>query len=171
APKRGCGGGGSRRKPRKIPHMSAPKLTETQQIVLCAAARRADLCVVLPPRLKGATAQRVVKKLVDLGLIEEVRARGGSPVWRRDQDGCPIALRITRRKEFGSALAGRGKTAFRSQRVLRKRKPWSFTRAGLATTRGTSEPPLPVPALAPSRRRSPPCFGAPRVRSSRPSAS
>src|SRR5262245_31913589 len=76
--------------------MSATKLTETQQIVLSAAARRADRCVMLPPRLKGAAAQRVVKKLVDLGLIEEVRARGDLPVWRRDHGGCPMALRITR---------------------------------------------------------------------------
>src|SRR5262245_59555969 len=76
--------------------MSATKLTETQQIVLSAAARRGDRCVMLPPRLKGAAAQRVVKKLVDLGLIEEVRARGDLPVWRRDHDGGPMALRITR---------------------------------------------------------------------------
>ncbi len=75
--------------------MSATKLTETQQIVLCAAARWADRCVMLPPRLNGAAAQRVVKKLVDLGLIEEVRARGDLPVWRRDHGGCPMALRIT----------------------------------------------------------------------------
>jgi len=76
--------------------MSATKLTETQQIVLSAAARRSDRCVMLPPHLKGAAAQRVVKKLLDLGLIEEVRARGGLPVWRRDHDGGPMALRITR---------------------------------------------------------------------------
>ena len=55
--------------------MSATKLTET---------RWADRCVMLPPRLNGAAAQRVVKKLVDLGLIEEVRARGDLPVWRRE---------------------------------------------------------------------------------------
>ncbi len=86
--------------------MSATKLTETQQIVLCAAARWADRCVMLPPRLNGAAAQRVVKKLVDLGLIEEVRARGDLPVWRRDHGGCPMALRITSggSEEFGSAL-------------------------------------------------------------------
>jgi hypothetical protein len=76
--------------------MAAIKLTETQQIVLSAAARRGDRCVVLPSRLKGAAAQRVVKKLIDLGLIEEVRARSDLPVWRRDQDGGPMALRITR---------------------------------------------------------------------------
>jgi len=79
--------------------MSAPKLTEAQRIVLSAAARRADRCVVLLPRLKGAAAQRVVKKLVELGLLEEVRARGGLPVWRRDHDGGPVALRITNGSE------------------------------------------------------------------------
>ena len=62
--------------------MSATKLTET---------RWADRCVMLPPRLNGVAAQRVVKKLVDLGLIEEVRARGDLPVWRRDHGGCPMA--------------------------------------------------------------------------------
>jgi hypothetical protein len=75
--------------------MFATKLTEIQQIVLSATARRDDRCVMLPPRLKGAAAQKVVKKLVDLGLIEEVRARGGLPVWRRDHNGRPRALRIT----------------------------------------------------------------------------
>jgi hypothetical protein len=76
--------------------MSATKLTETQRIVLSAAVRRADRCVMLPPHLKGGAAQRVLKKLVDLGLIEEVRAGGDLPVWRRDHDSGPIALRITR---------------------------------------------------------------------------
>jgi Protein of unknown function (DUF3489) len=76
--------------------MSATKLTETQRIVLSAAVRRADRCVMLPPHLKGGAAQRVLKKLVDLGLIEEVRAGGDLPVWRRDHNSCPIALRITR---------------------------------------------------------------------------
>jgi hypothetical protein len=65
--------------------MSATKLTETQRIILSAAVRRADRCVMLPPHLKGGAAQRVLKKLVDLGLFEEVRAGGDLPVWRRDQ--------------------------------------------------------------------------------------
>jgi hypothetical protein len=143
--------------------MSAPKLTETQQIVLCAAARRADRCVMLPPHLKGAAAQRVVKKLVDLGLIEEVRAGGDLPVWRRDHNSCPIALRITR---DGSARIRTGRRGSGSS-VLEadegeptKGQLSSPTPAGLAATR---EPPdVPMPALAPSKRRSSPCFGAPR---------
>src|SRR5262249_1710358 len=65
-------------------------------------------------------AQRVMKKLIDLGLIEEVRGGGDLPVWRGGQDGGPLALRITSggRKEFGSAVAGRGKTAFTQARDL-----------------------------------------------------
>src|SRR6266542_1285926 len=39
----------------------------------------------------------VVKKLLDLGLVEAVRARGDQPVWRREDDGCALALRLTSR--------------------------------------------------------------------------
>ena len=38
------------------------KLTDTQLILLGAAARRKDLCLVTPPTLKGATAQKVAGK-------------------------------------------------------------------------------------------------------------
>jgi len=38
-----------------------------------------------------------VKKLLDLGLVEAVRARGDLPVWRREDDGCAMALRLTSR--------------------------------------------------------------------------
>src|SRR5262245_47474407 len=54
----------------------------------------ADVCDKNSPKLKGAAAQRVVKKLVDLGLIEDMRARGDLQVWRRDHDGGPMAVRI-----------------------------------------------------------------------------
>jgi hypothetical protein len=52
---------------------------------------------MLPPNLKGGAAQKVVQKLIDLGLLEGVRARGDLPVWRRDDDNRPLALRITSR--------------------------------------------------------------------------
>src|SRR6266446_3937344 len=57
---------------------------------------------ILPCRLHchcGAsvvTAAIVVAKLLTEGLVEEVRARGSIPVWRRDDDG-PRALRITKK--------------------------------------------------------------------------
>jgi hypothetical protein len=77
--------------------MSATRLTDTQLIVLSAAAQRNDRCAMLPPNLKGGAAQKVVQKLLDLGLIEGVRAGGDLPVWRRDDDNRPLALRITSR--------------------------------------------------------------------------
>jgi hypothetical protein len=72
-------------------------LTETQWTVLSAASQRDDHCAMLPPRLRGGAAQKVVKKLIDLGLVEAVRARGDLPVWRREDERCPMALRLTSR--------------------------------------------------------------------------
>jgi hypothetical protein len=82
---------------RRIPNMSATRLTDTQLIVLSAAAQRDDRCAMLPPKLRGGAAQKVVQKLIDLGFIEAVRARGDLPVWRRDADNRPMALRVTSR--------------------------------------------------------------------------
>jgi hypothetical protein len=72
------------------------KLTDTQLVTLSAASQREDRGIVLSPNLKGGAAQKFVAKLIDLGLVEEIRARGDLPVWRRD-DEKPMALRITKR--------------------------------------------------------------------------
>jgi Protein of unknown function (DUF3489) len=87
----------SRREHRRIPNMPATKLTDTQLVILSAASQREDRGVVLPTKLKGGAAQKLVAKLIDHGLIEEVRARGDLPVWRRDDDNRATALRITKR--------------------------------------------------------------------------
>jgi Protein of unknown function (DUF3489) len=76
--------------------MPATKLTDTQLVILSAASQREDRGLVLPTKLKGGAAQKLVTKLIDLGLIEEVRARGDLPVWRRDDDNRAMALRITK---------------------------------------------------------------------------
>src|SRR6266480_695865 len=97
-PKRGCGGDGARVAPqhRRIPTM-----------VLSAASQRDDHCAMLPSRLRGGAAQKVVQKLIDLGLLEAVRARGDLPVWRGEDEGCPLALRFTSRG-LGRIQAERG---------------------------------------------------------------
>jgi len=72
------------------------KLSDTQLVVLSAAAQRDDCCLTLPEKLKGAAAHRVVTKLIAAGLVEEVKAKAGMPESRRDeQDGQPYALRLT----------------------------------------------------------------------------
>jgi hypothetical protein len=82
---------------RRIPDMPATKLTDTQLVVLSTASQREDHGVMLPSNLKGGAAHRLVSKLIDTGLVEEIRARAELPVWRRDEDNRPMALRITKR--------------------------------------------------------------------------
>jgi hypothetical protein len=86
------------------------KLTDTQLVLLSAASQREDRGIELAANLKGGAAQKLVRKLLAEGLIEEVGATGSLPVWRRDDDNRPLALRIsehglaTIRVEDGRAL-------------------------------------------------------------------
>jgi hypothetical protein len=70
------------------------KLTDTQLVMLSAAAQRGDHCLTAPDKLKGAILVKVGDKLVKLGLIREVQAKAGTPVWRRDDAGS-FALKLT----------------------------------------------------------------------------
>ncbi len=72
------------------------RLTDTQLIILSAASQRGDRGVELPANVKGEAARKVVDKLIRRGLLEEVRANGSLPVWRRDDDSGAMALRITK---------------------------------------------------------------------------
>jgi hypothetical protein len=75
--------------------MSA-KLTDTQLVMLSAAARRDDRCLVASANLKGGAAQKVAAKLIAAGLAKEVRTEAGTPVWRRDkQAGQFYSLELT----------------------------------------------------------------------------
>jgi hypothetical protein len=72
------------------------KLTDTQLIILSAASQRDDRGVELPANVKGEAARKVVDKLIRAGLLEQVRASGSLPVWRRDDESGPMALCITK---------------------------------------------------------------------------
>jgi hypothetical protein len=72
------------------------KLTDTQLVLLGAAAQRKNLCLVAPPTLKGATAQKVASKLISAGFVKEVKAKASGPIWRRDEEsGASYALKLT----------------------------------------------------------------------------
>ena len=72
------------------------KLSDTQLVMLSAAAQRDDRCLTLPEKLKGDAAHKVATKLIAAGLVEEIKAKAGMPVWRRDeQDGQSYALGLT----------------------------------------------------------------------------
>src|SRR6202166_2364531 len=68
-------------------------LTDTQLVLLGAAAQRKDLCLVAPPTLKGATARKVASKLISAGFVKEVKAKASDPIWRRDE-GASYALKL-----------------------------------------------------------------------------
>jgi uncharacterized protein DUF3489 len=72
------------------------KLTDTQLVLLGAAAQRKGRCLVAPPTLKGAIARKVASKLISLGFMKEVKAKASDPIWRRDEkSGASYALKLT----------------------------------------------------------------------------
>jgi hypothetical protein len=70
------------------------KLTDTQLVLLSRASQRPDRCLELPPNLKGGAVQKLVAKLSSSGLVEEIAAAAGMPIWRQGDDG-RFALRVT----------------------------------------------------------------------------
>lgn len=74
------------------------KLTDTQAIILSAAAQRTDrFALPFPKSLKGGAAHKVVNALVDKGLLKEVKAnrKMNDPVWRENDEGQILTLVIT----------------------------------------------------------------------------
>jgi hypothetical protein len=72
------------------------KLSDTQHVILTAACRRADRLVLpLPDRLRGGAAAKVVGSLIAKGLIEEVEAKRGKPLWRETGDKHGVTLVAT----------------------------------------------------------------------------
>ncbi len=75
-----------------------PKLTDTQLVILSAAAQRDGGTVLpLPKSLKTskAVAARTVKSLMTRGLISEQPAARDDKVWRKAEDGGRLKLVIT----------------------------------------------------------------------------
>ncbi len=72
------------------------KLSDTARAVLEHAATRKDH-LVRPPSLPAAARQKVVRSLLNRGLVEEVPAliTDGAYAWRTGEDGVPLMLRAT----------------------------------------------------------------------------
>lgn len=82
------------------------KLTDTQAIILSAAANRDDhIALPLPDSLRGGAANKVVAAMLTKRFLEEVDAdmRKGEPVWRETGDGHGVTLIAT---EAGLAAIG-----------------------------------------------------------------
>ena len=74
------------------------KISDTQAIILSAAAQREDrIALPLPESLRGGAAAKVVGAMLAKGLLDEVDAdlRRGEPVWRETGDGHGVTLVAT----------------------------------------------------------------------------
>ncbi len=75
-----------------------PKLTDSQLVILSAAAGRDDRLVLpLPKSLKlnGGAVAAVLKSLLKKGLLEEAPAAPDAPAWRAEKDGQRLTLVLT----------------------------------------------------------------------------
>src|ERR1700676_1750265 len=72
------------------------KLSDTQLLILSSASQRTDHAALLPANLKGSAAKKVVDRLLNEKLLQELRAKNDMPVWRRGDDNRPYSLRITK---------------------------------------------------------------------------
>jgi len=75
-----------------------PKLTDTQLVILSAAARRNDgAALPLPKSLKitGAAVTTVLKSLLKKGLLQETPATPDATSWRETKDGQRLTLVLT----------------------------------------------------------------------------
>jgi hypothetical protein len=74
----------------------ALKLSDTQLVLLSAASQRDDHCLMATPNLKGGAAQKIAERLIAAGLVREIKAKTGAPVWRRDEETAQFfALKLT----------------------------------------------------------------------------
>jgi hypothetical protein len=77
---------------------TSPKLTDTQLVILSAAAQRGDHALLPFPQsltLKGAALDKVIQILRKRNLIEERRIVDSAPEWRRDNENRAHGLFIT----------------------------------------------------------------------------
>ena len=74
--------------------MSPNKLTDTQFVLLSAASKRDDGAIDLAGNRKS---EKLIRRLLNDGLVKEVPASGGLPTWRHEDNQGAIALQITER--------------------------------------------------------------------------
>jgi hypothetical protein len=77
---------------------SPPKLTDTQLVILSAAAQRGDHALLPFPQsltVKGAALDKIIATLRKRNLIQERQIVDGAPEWRRDEDNRAHGLFIT----------------------------------------------------------------------------
>jgi hypothetical protein len=113
--------------------MSPSKLTDTQLVLLSAAAQRDDGAIDPAEGPKGGHAKKAISKLLTDGLVEEVAAGGMLPVWQRN-GAFSVERTPLRPKGEGWHL---GSAPSASQRVSKKTERSAGSRRIFFMDRGT----------------------------------
>jgi Protein of unknown function (DUF3489) len=72
------------------------KLTNTELVMMSAAARRDERDLEPPKSMKASTAAKVAAKLIASGLVREIKAKKRAAAWRRDEKtGQEYSLKLT----------------------------------------------------------------------------
>jgi hypothetical protein len=75
----------------------ATDLSNTQrQILATAAQREGGLVLPVTSKLKGGALNKVLSALLTRGAIEEVPADGEQEVWRTNDEGVALSLKLTK---------------------------------------------------------------------------
>ena len=77
---------------------TAAKLSDSQLVILSAAAQRTDGSLLPFPRslsVKGAALGKLVETLCKRKLVEERKIINGAPEWHRDEERRPLGLFLT----------------------------------------------------------------------------
>lgn len=75
-----------------------PKLTDTQLVILSAAAQRDGGAILPPPKrlkINGGAFKGILKGLLRKGLVAECAAPPDAPAWREDGDGARFMLSVS----------------------------------------------------------------------------
>lgn len=70
------------------------KLTVMHLNILGPASGREDGLIKRPSNLRPAASAKVAAKLIERGLVREVRAKDDMPIWRTDEHGKAFSLKI-----------------------------------------------------------------------------
>lgn len=126
------------------------RLTDTQLVILSEAAKRDSRALLpFPTSLKarGAAAQKVLASLVSKNLAEPMPAGPQDTVWREEEGGCRMTLRITDAGlaaiglgDADSSAAGKARRNAKLQRKGRKGKPSSGKSNGKRARQSTGAP-------------------------------
>ena len=124
------------------------KLTDAQLVMMSAAAQRKDRCLSAAATIRGAALSKVTAKLTKLGLVREIEAKPGAPIWRRDDAGQAYALKLTAAGLKAIAVDERSPDAIDPERRRSRRQRMAPVR-----TKGATQPGWPPREMAASWRR------------------